>query len=204
MQNHQKPRGNYLEKSRLEAFSDGVFAIVITLLILDIRLPEVDYSHLKPALISILPKLLAYVMSFAVIGLYWISHHYSFSFLKKTDGTILWMNLFLLLLISFIPFPTSLLGKYPFGKIPLIVYGATLMITNLTGFLMWIYLNKHRNIAADHFTDADFREQLPSYLFVNLSYLLAIILACFLPAVSYAIYIIVIAILIVRLAKRIR
>ena len=74
-----------MKKSRLEAFSDGVFAIVITLLILDIRFPEVDYSQFAATLTSVLPRILAYVMSFIIIGLYWVIHHNSMHVMKKTD-----------------------------------------------------------------------------------------------------------------------
>ena len=97
-----------MEKSRLEAFSDGVFAIVITLLILDIRFPEVEYSQFAATLVSVLPRILAYVMSFIIIGLYWVIHHNSMHAIKKTDRGFLWLNILLLLCVSFIPFPTSL------------------------------------------------------------------------------------------------
>ena len=74
-----------MEKSRLEAFSDGVFAIVITLLVLDIRFPEVDYAQFSTTLVSLLPRILAYVMSFIIIGLYWVIHHRSMHGIRKTD-----------------------------------------------------------------------------------------------------------------------
>ncbi len=75
-----------MKKSRLEAFSDGVFAIVITLLILDIRFPEVDYSQFAATLTSVLPRILAYVMSFIIIGLYLVIHHNSMHAMKKTES----------------------------------------------------------------------------------------------------------------------
>ena len=81
-----------MQKSRLEAFSDGVFAIVITLLILDIRFPEVPYSQFGQTLLSLLPRILAYVMSFILIGLYWVVHHNSLHGMKKTDRGFLWLN----------------------------------------------------------------------------------------------------------------
>lgn len=105
-----------MNKTRLEAFSDGVFAIVITLLILEIHLPEVDYSQLGHALIELLPRIFAYVMSFAVIGLYWVGHHQSSLLVKEIDGVFLWLNVLLLLLISFLPFPTALMGRFRFSR----------------------------------------------------------------------------------------
>ncbi|HMU93412.1 MAG TPA: TMEM175 family protein, partial [Anaerolineales bacterium] len=79
-----------MEKSRLEAFSDGVFAIVITLLILDIRFPEVEYAQFSETLVSVVPRILAYIMSFVIIGLYWVIHHNSMHAIKKTDRGFLW------------------------------------------------------------------------------------------------------------------
>src|SRR4051812_17865526 len=102
-----------MNKNRVEAFSDGVFAIVITLLILDIRLPEVDAAHLPGALRDALPHIVAYVMSFVIIGVYWISHHHALQRLVRVDGVLLWLNMLLLLFVSFLPFPTSMLGRYP-------------------------------------------------------------------------------------------
>lgn len=181
-----------MNKTRLEAFSDGVFAIVITLLILDIRLPEVDYAHLREALKEIAPKILSYVMSFIVIGLYWVSHHNSFQLVKKTNRAFLWMNVFLLLVVSFIPFPASLMGRYPFQTIPVLIYGLNLLTVNFIAFGMLFYIYKNPQLAATPFTKESFRKQIPVYISVNSCYLLAIILSPFAPMISYFIYIIVI------------
>ena len=94
-------------------FSDGVFAIAITILILNIHFPETDNEHLGQALRDLSPNILAYVLSFILIGLYWIAHHTSFHAIHKVDGVFLWMNMLLLLFVSFMPFPAYLLGKYP-------------------------------------------------------------------------------------------
>src|ERR1051325_2879669 len=140
-----------MEKSRLEAFSDGVFAIVITLLILDIRFPEVDYSQFRVTLISLLPRILAYVMSFIIIGVYWVTHHNSMHAMRKTDRNFLWLNILLLLCVSFIPFPTSLLGRYPFQAWPIIIYGCTLLTCNAVGYVMLVYVHYHPQLAVSAF-----------------------------------------------------
>ena len=80
---------------------------------LDIKLPERNTAGLSQALIESLPRIAAYSMSFAIIGLYWISHRSSFALIAKVNGAVFWLNLLLLLLVSFTPFPTSLLGRYP-------------------------------------------------------------------------------------------
>jgi len=190
-----------MEKSRLEAFSDGVFAIVITLLILDIRFPEVDYSQFWTTLSSLLPRILAYVMSFIIIGLYWVTHHNSMHAIKKTDRVFLWLNILLLLCVSFIPFPTSLLGRYPFQAGPIIIYGATLIASNLVGYIMILYVWFHPHLATAEFGKKYMRQHTPVYIVVNILYLCAILLAHLLPLLSYLIYIIVVVLLIVFLPK---
>ena len=190
-----------MEKSRLEAFSDGVFAIVITLLILDIRFPEVPYSQFMRTLISVLPRILAYVMSFIIIGLYWVIHHNSMHAIKKTDRGFLWLNILLLLFVSFIPFPTSLVGRYPFQAGPIIFYGATLIACNITGYIMLVYVYYHPQLAVSEFSKQYMRSHTPNYIFVNGSYLGAILLANIYPLASYLIYIAVVLLLIIFLPK---
>ena len=190
-----------MEKSRLEAFSDGVFAIVITLLILDIRFPEVDYSQFGTTLISLLPRILAYVMSFIIIGVYWVTHHNSMHAMRKTDRSFLWLNILLLLCISFIPFPTSLLGRYPFQAGPIMIYGITLIVCNAVGYLMIIYVWYHPHLAGPEFSKTYLRRHTPVYIFVNVLYLWAILSAHWLPLLSYLIYVAVVIFLIVFLPK---
>jgi uncharacterized membrane protein len=180
-----------MTKTRLEAFSDDVFAIVITLLILIIKLPEVDYSNLKQALIVLLPNVLSYVMSFLIIGVYWVAHHRSALLVTKIDEVFLWLNILLLLFVSFIPYPTSLLGKYPFKEIPIIIYGANLIAANVTGFIMLMYLKHPPELGYGEHHKNNIYRQIPIYIVVNTLYAAAMIIAGTYPVVSYAIYIIV-------------
>jgi uncharacterized membrane protein len=189
-----------MNKSRLEAFSDGVFAIVITLLILDIRIPDVPYSVLGRALVALAPSVMAYVLSFIIIGIYWVSHHISLQPIRKIDRVFLWLNILLLLFISFIPYPTALLGKYPFKALPIIIYGMDLMACNAVGIVMVLYVKAHPDLAVSGSWEKYGRRQIPIYLFVNGSYLLSIFLARVLPIVSYVIYGLVIFGLIVVLS----
>jgi uncharacterized membrane protein len=182
-----------MNKARLETFSDGVFAIVITLLILNISIPDVEYEDLWIALNNILPKIFSYIMSFFLIGLYWIGHHLYFDKIQKIDGTFLFLNLILLLLISFLPFPTSLLGKYPNQTLPLVLYGCNLILTNTISFLMLRYVVKNPHLTNEEFqhefTNANFNKtQLPIFLGFNITFIVAILFAGFFPVVSYALY----------------
>ena len=179
-----------MTKHRLEMFSDGVFAIVITILILNIHLPdETNTQHLGQAVRDLFPNVLAYVISFVLIGLYWIAHHISFHHIHKVNGVFLWLNMLLLLFVSFMPFPASLLGKYPLQPVPLMIYGINLIAANFMGFCMTWYTCMHQELLTEPFLFKDFRKQFPIYGFVNGLYLVAIFIAPYFPIVSYIIYI---------------
>src|ERR1041385_2544889 len=177
-----------MNKSRLEAFSDGVFSIAITLLVFNITIPTCDYAHLRETLIEMLPKILSYVMTFTLIGLYWIGHHFYFERIKFVDGNFVWMNMLLLLLICIMPFPTGLLGKFPYGAIPLTLYGINLIAANVHSFFMLMYLYHHKYLTNENFKDEFYRMQLPLFFWINLTYMVAIGFAFFYPAVSYILY----------------
>lgn len=179
-----------MNKQRLEAFSDGIFAIAITLLILNITIPNVDYDDLMVALAALLPKILSYVMSFLLIGLYWIRHHFYLDKVEKIDATFALINILLLLLVSFIPFFTSLLGIYPSKQLPLILYGFSLLATNAVSFLMLIYINKNRYLTNESFQNDFFAAQLPIFLVINITYIVAICLSNVWPVLSYSLYLI--------------
>jgi uncharacterized membrane protein len=134
---------NSRELDRLIFFSDAVFAIVMTLLVLDIRVPDVppDAVQEVPDLVfELWPKFLSYLLSFFVIGLYWIGHHQTFRYVRSYDRTLLWLNLLFLLSISFIPFPTALLGEYGELRFAVIFYAASLALARLLLALVWWYV----------------------------------------------------------------
>lgn len=187
-----------MKKNRLEAFSDGVFAIVITLLVLNIDLPHVPYSGLQSTLISLLPNLAIYVLSFILIGMYWVFHHYSFLFVKEIDGVLLWLNIFFLLFISFMPFPTSMMGAYPFRTIPVVVYGVNLLLANMTGFVAILYIHRNRQLASEVFTYKVFRSQMQIYIGVNGMYILCIAFAFVYPRICGILFALIAAFLMIR------
>jgi uncharacterized membrane protein len=191
-----------MNKSRLEAFSDGVFSIAITLLVFNITIPTCDYAHLRETLIEMLPKILSYVMTFTLIGLYWIGHHFYFERIKFVDGNFVWMNMLLLLLICIMPFPTGLLGKFPYGAIPLTLYGINLIAANVHSFFMLMYLYHHKYLTNENFKDEFYRMQLPLFFWINLTYMVAIAFAFFCPAVSYVLYLATLGVAIKIYVKR--
>ena len=192
-----------MTKNRLETCSDGVFAIVITLLVLDIKLPEVNALGLIQALKESLPRIAAYVLSFAIIGLYWISHLRSFELIAKVDGAVFWINLLLLLLVSFIPFPTALLGRYPNEALPIVIYGLTLIACNAVGLGLMAYLLRHPHLLAQEHTPDSLWRQFPVRLMVmvNAGYLMAVLLAGVAPLASYVLFTVILIALIGRIVK---
>ena len=180
-----------MNKQRLEAFSDGVFAIVITLLILDIRIPDVQPTGLGAALIRILPQMLTYILSFFIVGLYWHLHHQVATQIKLIDEAFIWLNLVWLLFVSTLPFPTALLGRYPLQPIPLAIYGINLILVNVTGFVILVYFQRHPKLRFTPMSFAELRAIAPIYVIVNGLYAVAIGAAWFIPWLSYGIYIFV-------------
>jgi uncharacterized membrane protein len=122
-----------MNKSRLEAFSDGVLAIIITIMILEIKAPEDDSFE---SLQHLIPVFLSYVLSFVYIGIYWNNHHHMLQAAKKVNGSILWSNLFLLFWLSLIPFATSWIGEHHFSAVPMSVYGFVLLMCAVAYILL--------------------------------------------------------------------
>jgi uncharacterized membrane protein len=180
-----------MNKSRVEFFSDAVFAIVITLLVLDIHVPEVAYSELPHALSEMTPKLISYFLSFVVIGLYWVGHHYYFRFIKKVNVVLLWLNLFHLLLVSLLPIPTALMGTYPYQSIPIFIYGLNLLALNLYALLIMYYFHTHKDLMESSFTTPIFKRFFRYFLIINGAYLVALTLSFIAPVVSFIMFILI-------------
>ncbi len=129
--------------SRLEAFSDGVFAIAITLLILEIRIPEGGPGKdLADELLHLWPSYAAYAVSFLVIGIYWVNHHTVFDHVERVDRPLLFLNLALLLCVSFMPFPTGVVARFireDEAEIALAAYSVTMTVAAAVFFALWIY-----------------------------------------------------------------
>lgn len=177
-----------MSKHRLEAFSDGVFAIVITLLVLELRLPDVTYDALGRSLLALLPSIAVYALSFLLVGMYWVFHHHAYTLLEGVDGVLLWMNIAFLLFISFMPFPTMMLGRYPGQTLPVVFYGSVLLVANLHGLAMLLYLKRTPHLASKRFTPRVYRTQVRMYLGVNGLYAVNIALAFVAPRVSMGIF----------------
>ena len=137
-----------MTKGRLEAFSDGVFAVAITLLILDVR-PEGESHTGWQMLLNDWHKILVYLLSFVVVGVYWVAHHHMMHFIRATNRVFLWINLLLLLFIVFIPYAAAVLSASRADPSAIRIYSAVLILTNLTSSTLWYYATKgHRLVGA--------------------------------------------------------
>ncbi|MEH2373602.1 IS4/Tn5 family transposase DNA-binding protein [Nostoc sp.] len=128
-------------KGRLEAFSDGVIAIIITIMVLEIKVPhESDLAALRP----LIPVFLSYVLSFIYIGIYWNNHHHLLQAVRHVNGRILWANLHLLFWLSLIPFVTGWMGENHFAALPVALYGTVLLLAAIAYFILTRALISHQ------------------------------------------------------------
>jgi uncharacterized membrane protein len=165
-----------MNKTRLEAFSDGVFAIVITLLILNVHVPDgrtLTLQSLRP----LFPPIATFVLSFIIVGVYWIAHHHMLHFVTQVNRRLLWLNLLVLLCVVFIPFPTSLLGTGFNNPLAVRLYGLTLIATNLAGLFFWLYATSHQDLVVRDITKEFSRTVVKIQSSPMLGYALAIAVA---------------------------
>lgn len=122
-----------MEKSRLLAFSDGVIAIIITIMVLELKVPQ---EASLGALLPVMPVFLSYVLSFLYISIYWNNHHHFFHLVHRVDGALLWANMHLLFWLSLVPFTTGWMGENNFAPVPTAVYGISLLMPALAWQVM--------------------------------------------------------------------
>lgn len=174
-----------MNTSRLEAFSDGVLAIIITIMVLELRAPTgPDFTDLKP----LVPKIFSYLLSFVYVGIYWNNHHHLFHVIQKVNGKILWANLGLLLSLSLIPFTTAWMGEHFLMPSPAILYGINLLLSAIM-FLVVEHVAIHHEGK-----DSKIGIALKSKVKENISWILysaGIISAFFQPALSLVCHLIV-------------
>src|SRR4051812_31735711 len=122
-----------MTKGRIEAFSDGVIAIIITIMVLELKVPHGEtLADLKP----VIPVGLSYVLSFIYVGIYWNNHHHMFAAAHKIDGSVMWANLHLLFWLSLTPFTTAWMGENSFKKTPSAIYGVVLLMAAIAYYIL--------------------------------------------------------------------
>jgi len=174
-----------MEKTRLEAFSDGVIAIIITIMVLELKVPHATkFAELKP----LLPVFLSYVLSFIYVGIYWNNHHHMFHSTRHVTGGILWANLYLLFWLSLFPFTTGWMGENHLAPTPTAVYGFVLLMAAIAYFILQrtIIVQQGRDSLLAAAVGRDWKGKLSPVL-----YFLAIPLAFVSPWFSSGIYVFV-------------
>ena len=179
------------ETSRVEAFSDGVFAIALTLLILGIKVPDFNSletnDELFKALINLWPSYFAFVFSFSAVLIMWINHHGFFKYLKKINAAFLYANGFLLLSVTFMNFPTAILARYfdtPAFNIATAFYCGSLLLVNISYNLLWFSSAYKRKLIKDDISDALIFKIRNAYWFGFFVYLAAFIISFFFPIIG--------------------
>lgn len=170
-------------KGRLEAFSDGVIAIIITIMVLELKVP---HGHDLEAIKPLLPVFCSYVLSFIYVGIYWNNHHHMLHVIQKVNGKILWANLFLLFWLSLVPVTTAWMGENPAEPWPLALYGFVLMCAGIAYFILaktLIHLHGKESTLAKAL-GADFKGKISVVI-----YAVAIATAFWHVGISYACYI---------------
>ncbi len=177
-----------MTKGRLEAFSDGVIAVIITIMVLEMKVPHgTDIAALLP----VLPVFLTYVLSFIYIGIYWNNHHHMFHAVHHVNGTVLWANLHLLFWLSLVPFVTGWMGENHFEALPVVAYGLVLLAS------AFAYTILTRALLAIHERESTFARGLGKDFKGNISlviYIVSIGIAFIQPWVACAGYVLVAAI----------
>jgi len=174
-----------VEKNRLEAFSDGVLAIIITIMVLEMKVPHgSDWNVLKP----VLPVFLSYVLSFIYLGIYWNNHHHLLKACRRVTGSIMWANLHLLFWLSLFPFVTGWMGENHFTSLPTAFYGAVLLLAAIAYYILQSLIlaqQGHDSKLAAAF-GKDWKGKLSPVL-----YGMAIVVSLFIPMLACCIYVLV-------------
>lgn len=178
-----------MNKNRMEAFSDGVLAIIITIMVLELKVPH--GTHFTEDLLPLAPKILSYALSFIYIGIYWNNHHHLFQVVQKISGAVLWANLHLLFWLSLVPFVTAWAGEHDFRDLPVACYGFVLMACGIAYYILV------KTLVASHGSHSPLVEAIGNDFKGKISvvlYVIAIALAFWHPWIACAIYVTVAAI----------
>ena len=174
-----------MNSNRLEAFSDGVLAIILTIMVLELKVPiGEDLSSLKP----FVPKILNYILSFVYVGIYWNNHHHLFQAIKKVNGKVLWANLILLFWLSLLPVATGWMDEHVHAKWPVATYGFVLMMSSISFMLIEYQAMRIKDQSSEFIQSISTmkKEKISIGLFF-----IAILISLLIPEAGVAIYILV-------------
>lgn len=190
---NQQIKKPIITSSRIQALVDAVFAIAMTLLVLNIDVPEMSeisaQNLLGEKIVGMLPIFYNFILSFLLLGIFWIMHHRHFSIIKRSDEKLLWINLFLLLSIVLVPFSSELVGDYGDIRIAALFFNVNLFVISMIYLWQWLYVTNNHNLINDGVTREYINLGTIKNLIFPLVSLLAIIISFFNPSLSFDMYI---------------
>src|SRR5208282_2063000 len=177
------------DPSRVLALTDGVFAIIITLLVLDIHVPELSAQEtLRSALLDVRPSFIAFVLAFIVASMRWVGHRDLFALIRYIDRGVIWLNLLALFAVCLLPFGSALLGRYYEDPLALRLFGLILIATSLTRTVIWAYAVRKPSLVHEPLDRASIRSGLALSAFPVAVYAVAFAIARISPQASLAVY----------------
>lgn len=184
-----------LPKTRVEAFSDGVIAIIVTILVLEIKVPRLGGDRLEDQLLAAfwhaLPLVGAYAVSFMVLLVFWVAHHQLMHSLRRVDRNLLWLNGLFLMILAFVPAPTALIGEYPSAAAGSVLYGGVLALAGLAFLAMRLYVTRHGTLLHEAVPAAAARQAVRKGLLSPLLYGLGAAVAVADTRLAWGVYVIV-------------
>jgi len=179
----KRPLPSERTTDRMAGFSDAIFAFAMTLLMLDIKVPDVPHGAASDELTAWVaaqaPMLLIYVLSFVVIGLFWMNHHRMFQHIHRHDSVLMWLNMAFLLVISLMPFPTAVLGEYGDTPLAVCLYAGFLLVADLLLNLIWRYATFNRRLVSPDMDSALISNTARRGLLISLIFASSMLVALF-------------------------
>jgi uncharacterized membrane protein len=183
-----------MDSRRVETLADGIFAISMTLLVLELRVPALAAGssprQLAGAVLSTWPKFAAYCGSFLILGVLWIGHHNQFHYIRRTDRPFLWINISFLMCVGFMPYCTALLGSFIWNRFAALLYGAALLVTGTALYGEWRYAAKH-GLLGDEATPSIVHDTGRRILNGLAGYALALAFSLVSPPIGLALYVLI-------------
>jgi len=177
------------DPGRVLTLTDGVFAIIMTLLVLDIHVPQLAAGeNLASGLLTVWPNLLVFVISFVLTGMYWVAHRDMFTLVRSVDRGLVWLNILFMLPVALVPFAASLLGEYSHDTLAIRIYGLLLVLISLMRLLLWYYIGTRRQLLIEHVDRRTLLTGVATAIIPAILYIVSILLAGFAPYVSLGIY----------------
>lgn len=173
---------------RLETLEDGVFAIVMTLLIFDIKLPNLDNHNLAKELLFIWPNVITFIGTFLLLGVFWFGHRAALNLVKHADHIYHWLNLILLMFVAMIPFSASVIARHYKEHLAILIYGSNLIAISMTMFMQWIYATHNHRLVEKELPESIIYFALIRTIFSPIAYTIAILAGFVSVNISLAIF----------------